>query len=266
MTHGGVCSHHPYLQLEDRNMSYVVYAHINKTNGKVYVGQTSQDINQRWRNGKGYINNTLFYRAIEKYGWDGFEHKIIYTELTKREADEKEIEMIAFYNSNNPERGYNLTIGGGGTSGYHLTEEQKRKISEVQKGRKLTEEWKLHISDAVRGKKHPFYGKKLSEEHIKHLSDAHLGQVSAKGMLGKKHSEETKKRMSEAQTGHIVSQESRKKIGEANSKKVRCVETDVIYHSMPEASKSTGCSVVSICRCCKGQQETSKRYHWEYAN
>lgn len=247
-------------------MSYCIYIHTNKTNGKVYIGQTSQDVNQRWRNGKGYINNTLFYRAIEKYGWDGFEHEIIYTGLTKDEANEKEIEMIAFYGSNNPDKGYNLTTGGDGTNGYHLTEKQRNKISETQTGRKLTEEWKEHIGDAVRGEKHPFYGKTLSDEHRKHLSEAHMGQVSAKGMLGKKHSEETKKKMSDVRMGYKMSQETRNKIGEKLSKKVRCIETNIIYSGLPEASKETGCATSSISLCCNGKREKSKGYHWEYVD
>lgn len=46
-------------------MGYKIYAHINKTNGKIYIGQTCREnVNQRWRNGNGYVNNVSFYRAI----------------------------------------------------------------------------------------------------------------------------------------------------------------------------------------------------------
>lgn len=33
---------------------YTVYKHINKINGKVYIGQTALNIERRWRKGKGY--------------------------------------------------------------------------------------------------------------------------------------------------------------------------------------------------------------------
>ena len=57
-------------------MSYKIYAHINKINGKIYIGQTCRkNVNQRWRNGRGYINNVAFYRAIQKYGWDNCQKK-----------------------------------------------------------------------------------------------------------------------------------------------------------------------------------------------
>ena len=247
-------------------MSYCVYMHTNKENGKVYIGQTSQSINQRWRNGKGYTNNIAFYRAIQKYGWDNFDHKIIANNLTKEEADKFEIDMISFYDSNNPDKGYNLTIGGGGTNGYRLTEEQRNKISELQKGRILTDEWKLHIGESLKGEKSPWYGKAFSEEHRQNLSESHKGQVSSYGMLGKKHSEETKRKMSESKANHKVSDETRMKIGESNSKKVRCIETGLVYSGLPEASRDTGCPKSGISMCCNGKQKSSKGYHWEYVN
>lgn len=59
--------------------------HISPTN-KYYVGITSQKPNNRWKNGKGYIKNTYFYRSIQKYGWSTFNHEIIAENLTKQEA------------------------------------------------------------------------------------------------------------------------------------------------------------------------------------
>lgn len=247
-------------------MSYTIYIHTNKINGKVYVGQTSQSVEQRWRNGNGYINNTYFNRAIEKYGWDNFKHEILCTGLSEEEADRMEIVMIARFCSNDPDKGYNLTIGGEGTHGYHHTEETKNKISELQTGRRLTEEWKKHISESLKGNNAYWYGKTFSEEHKKHLSESHLGQESARGMLGKKHSEETKRKMSESRMGHETSQETRDKIGSANSKKVRCIETGIVYSGLPEAFKETGCQKSGISMCCNGKQNACKGYHWEYVS
>ena len=42
-----------------------IYLHRNKINNKVYIGQTIQDnLNYRWKNGKGYNTCTYFYNAI----------------------------------------------------------------------------------------------------------------------------------------------------------------------------------------------------------
>lgn len=77
--------------------TYTVYTHINKINGKQYIGITSTDVNMRWQNGRGYDTQEVFYNDIIKYGWDNFEHKILYKNLSKEEAREKEIELIKKY-------------------------------------------------------------------------------------------------------------------------------------------------------------------------
>ena len=92
---------------------FTVYMHTSP-NGKRYIGITSQRPVRRWgSNGYGYIDNLYFWRAIQKYGWDNFKHEILFEDLTKEEAEQKEIELIAFYDSTNPSKGYNMTAGGG---------------------------------------------------------------------------------------------------------------------------------------------------------
>lgn len=91
---------------------YTVYMHQNKLNGKVYIGITSVSPQERWRNGQGYIKQLKFYNAILKYGWDSFDHIILFENLTKEEAEEKEISLIAEYQSMNDEYGYNQKPGG----------------------------------------------------------------------------------------------------------------------------------------------------------
>ena len=91
------------------NDKYTVYIHISPSNKK-YIGITSQNVKKRWQNGYGYKTNKYFWRAIQKYGWDNFEHEILFENLTVDEAKEKEIELIKLYNTYRP-NGYNLTFG-----------------------------------------------------------------------------------------------------------------------------------------------------------
>lgn len=93
--------------------TYCVYMHKNKINGKVYIGITGNIPEQRWRNGEGYNYNTHFYNAIQKYGWDeGFDHIILFKNMTKEEAEQKEIDLIKYYDSTNENKGYNMQKGG----------------------------------------------------------------------------------------------------------------------------------------------------------
>lgn len=94
-------------------MIYTIYMHKNTKNGKVYIGQTIQKPEDRWKNGYGYKTCTLFYNAIKKYGWDNFEHIILaQEEMTQQEADEKESYYIDLYHSRDLNYGYNINDGG----------------------------------------------------------------------------------------------------------------------------------------------------------
>lgn len=91
---------------------YSVYKHTSP-NGKVYIGITKRIPKHRWgKNGRGYRNNKYFYSAIIKYGWDSFTHEILYSGISKEEAQRMEIDLISKYNSANGDFGYNLSLGG----------------------------------------------------------------------------------------------------------------------------------------------------------
>lgn len=117
---------------------YLLYCHINKINGKKYVGLTSRtNAEKRWGpEGSGYKSCPYFWQAIQKYGWNNFEHLILMTDLTKEEASEKEKYYIKLWETTNPEKGYNLREGG--LDSYHLTENVKEKISDAAHQRKGT--------------------------------------------------------------------------------------------------------------------------------
>ena len=106
-------------------MEFYVYKH-TCPNEKIYIGITKQQPIKRWGyNGYGYRKNTLFYRAIQKYGWSNIKHEILYENLSKEEAEQKEIELIEKYKSNQPKYGYNIANGGNTTG----------TVSEANKGR-----------------------------------------------------------------------------------------------------------------------------------
>lgn len=72
---------------KDMPRTYCVYLHRNKINNKCYIGKTCKRAEHRWNNGRGYKSNTYFYRAIQKYGWNAFDHRILKCDLTPDEAD-----------------------------------------------------------------------------------------------------------------------------------------------------------------------------------
>lgn len=128
--------------MQKDNNKYYIYAHINKINGKVYIGQTISPKN-RWK-GKGitYKGCRYFYHAILKYGWDNFHHVILYDNLTKKEVNKLEIILINYYTQLN--QSYNIAPGGFGIIG-ERTLEHKRKISKALKGVPKSDLAKLHM-------------------------------------------------------------------------------------------------------------------------
>ena len=95
-----------------KRMAYTVYCHENKKNGKLYFGITKTSVRRRWSKGKGYKDQHLFGRAIEKYGWDGFEHIILFTGLSEDEAKQMERDLIREFHTQDRDKGYNITDGG----------------------------------------------------------------------------------------------------------------------------------------------------------
>lgn len=218
--------------MEEKN--YTVYMHKNKINGKVYIGITKQKPEKRWNNGKGYKHNNYIKNAINKYGWENIEHKILYKNLTKKEAEEKEIKLIAYYKSNKKEYGYNIENGG------HIncvSEETKKKLSIANKGK--------------------FVSKETREK---------MSKNNAKIWLGKKLNNETRQKMSESHKG----KQSNNKGKILNTrKKVICIETNTIYDSITIASNITKINRVHISEVCKGIRKSAGKInniklHWEY--
>ena len=95
--------------------NYVIYLITNKINGKIYIGQT-KNLKRRItdhfkKKSEKIISTSKLYKAIEKYGKDNFDIKII-DKCTKNDVDEREIYWISYYDSTNSKIGYNITPGG----------------------------------------------------------------------------------------------------------------------------------------------------------
>ncbi len=229
---------------------YKVYKHTNVLNGKVYIGITSLSLNNRWRNGEGYKNCTLFYKAIKKYGWDNFTHEVLFDGLSKEEAEKAERNLIQAYQSNNKSKGYN--IENGGNSRGKMSEEEKAKRSIRFSGEN-------NPMYGVRrfGCNNPMYGKHWTDEHKKRHSDLLKGRFAKEKnpMYGKHHTEEFKRKISEMESGK----------NNPRARAVRCIDTNIVYETTREASEKTGVNFVSINQCCLGNYKTAGGLHWEYA-
>lgn len=133
---------------------YILYEHRNKINGKRYIGITNNKTKRWYGKGKHYEGCPYFFAAIQKYGWDAFEHNVLIYDLSLEEANRLEIHFIGKYRTCEKEFGYNLAIGGANAPtmlGKHHSEETKLKMSKSQRGRKQSEEQKRQHSKYMTG-------------------------------------------------------------------------------------------------------------------
>lgn len=139
---------------------FCVYRHISPS-GKVYVGITSKKPEHRWNNGKAYKQNRYFTNAINRYGWESFEHDVLFDGLQKDEACALEMELIKKYKSNDPSHGYNLSVGGESPAfGARWSKEQREKASKARRGKKASKETCKAISEAKKGRTNGLKGRK----------------------------------------------------------------------------------------------------------
>jgi group I intron endonuclease len=233
----------------------LVYKATSKTTGKVYCGYTMQSLERRayWHKieSRDMKNTCHFYCAIRKYGFDDFVWDIIVG------SDSIDFLLLSekYYveNHNLIKEGYNSRPGGWGSK---PTEETRKKMSEAKIGTTHSKETRQKISLANIGKH------EMSEENREKLLNVLIGN---KHFLGKKHTEETKKQIREKLKGHSFSEETRRKIGEACSRKqtkVLCVETNIVYNSVKLASDSVGGTKQGIRCAINGVFKTYKGFHW----
>ena len=228
-------------------MDYKIYVHVNKVNGKIYIGQTkSENLNRRWNtDGSGYKTNTHFWNAIQKYGWDNFNHVVLIEDLSLEEANLIEEELIKKYNSTNPKKGYNLRFGGNNSS---FSEETINKFKEIRKG-------------TQRGELNNFYGKRHSEETKQKLRENHLNRPAY--FKGHKHSTDSKKKISESKKGIPLSDRtSNAKSVVQYSNENDCIK---VWSCIMDAVRFFGGSTTShIVACCKGKRNKAFGYKWRY--
>ena len=241
--------------MEKQEIFGCIYIHKNKVNGKVYVGQTIQNPpSKRWgRNGIKYQGQSYFWKAIQKYGWDNFEHTILEDNIPEKKLSEREEYWIKFYNAANREYGYNyyetsnlekhtykMPEKWNGEARKQYYEEHPEKVEQIRQ--KVTELWQdpafrdkaLSNRPDISGENNPMYGKHLSEE--------------------------TKQKISEHFKNRAIYRD--------NTQPVKNLDTGEIFYSTADAAESLGKDRKSgsgnIKRAASGQQNKAYGYSWAF--
>lgn len=117
--------------------AYTVYCVVNRKNGNCYYGFTRRSIEARRREHlrdaiiRKVGENWAFYKALRKYGPDGFSWYHVATFTSQREALDEEKRLIRDYNAE-----YNSTCGGEAYHPRYWSPEARRKVGDLSRGNK----------------------------------------------------------------------------------------------------------------------------------
>lgn len=161
-----------------------------------------------------FARNNIWVKIVKKAG---YKVEIVFDNISRKEALEKEKELIKKYGRIDKKTGIlsNMTDGGDGGTGHIKSEELCKKMSELYKerikkdrsmveamhrhnrGRPLSEETKRKLSESKKGRK-------LTEEH----------KAKLRGRPAPSKSPEVRKRLSELFKGRPISEEQKKRISQ----------------------------------------------------
>ena len=221
---------------------YKIYKLTGPT-GKIYIGCTKREPEKRWQKGKGYCRNRMMWADIEKYGWDAFEKVILCDNLLKEAADKLEDEFIQYYDSRNPDKGYNIFTGGSGKG----TEMSALGIQHCRESRyELWSRPDYRTKQKVE-RKSRYAG---NPEACKKMSLATKKAIDS----------EIRKKMSERKLAFYAAGNK----PQTKSRPCYCMETGERFRSLTAAGKAYGVSQPEISRCCKGKAQTAGGYHWRF--
>lgn len=207
-----------------------IYQIRNTANGKRYIGRTidlhKREITHFWALRNNRHNNKFMQKAYNKEP-NAFVFEVVeYCETGM--LNEREVYWISHYNTMDDRFGYNLCEGGKSTTGYHFTDETKKKLSEKRKGykysREVVEQRKKTLKEHLAND--PEFARQYHEKMVQ----------NAKNIPGWKKShpcpEWRKKEISERMKGRPITDEHKQKLRELykgeGSLSAKLTESEVI--------------------------------------
>lgn len=213
-----------------------IYKISSKRNPERYYIGSAINIANRWRTHlcvlrKNEHHSSKLQNHVNKYGINDLTFDIII------ECDKHNLIALEQFYLDALSPWFNMSPTAGNTYGIKRSDETKRKLSEIHKGRRATEETRKKMSEAQMGRVAWNKGKTgyMPEEERRNISIFHTGkhvtketkkrmsaaQMGHKGPVGFHHTPEAKKRISEGnkgntkRLGHHATEETKKKMSNA---------------------------------------------------
>lgn len=295
--------------LSTLQMIGIIYKYTSPS-GKIYIGQTTREKRRR----QEFQNLNMSYggekidNARLKYSPAAFTYEVLCSIefATAKEAQMKLDELEQFYiqKCDSYRNGYNMTLGGYTTLGMKASEETRRKLSQIRKGRKGkprtdeqkkvqsqmmkalyanpewrarrllidgSEEYRKKLSERLSGEGNGMWGRKASKETRAKMSEARLGEKHF--MYGKNMTEERKekcriaalRRHQEKPMSSDTIEKIRKSVGVAVAQYSKDGIFIKEYPSALAAGQAVGIDQSGIIKVCKGKRKIAGGFQWKYA-
>lgn len=239
-------------------MEIGIYKIRNTINGKIYVG-SSKELLSRWRHHvnslkRGDHHSRHLQRAWDKYGEHSFKFEIIeYTEESM--LVEREQYYLDTLNPCDRHIGYNVAPTAESPLGITRTEETKRKLREINLGKKLSEDTKKKIGAGLKNSQ-KWLDSKQSPEYREKLRQANLGENNPN--WGNAHGKSGEDHYMFGRFGKLHHRAQR--IGQYTKSGVLIKEWD----SFADITRDIGLKHPNIVSCCKGRLQSAYGYVWKY--
>lgn len=209
---------------------------------------------RRFSNGHGYEKNYLFWSDICKYGWDSFNHEILFSGLDSKTAHEIEYRLITEWNLLDPRFGYNLWDGKGNRSPESADIVHKSRLGNNNSvGRTLSDETRARISSSLSAyyseHDNPFLGKHHTEDVIEKLRSRTF-------------SDDTRQKM---RANHADVSGANNPSAKAVDQYTKDGEFVASYLFAKEAAEKLGIDLSSIIKCCRGKLKSAGGFVWRYS-
>lgn len=244
----------------------IIYLIRNNTNGKLYVGQTTEPKGFDGRydgDVEKYTTNQHLKNAFKKYGMESFtvlkEFDVAYS---KEELDALEDMYICLYNTIDSRYGYNKKRGGGVNT---LTQESKYKISVSRKGKCRGEEHPKSRSVICLNTKQVFSSAREASTWCGEKGNNIYMVCMGDGVTAGRHPE-TKEYL---QWAFLEDYNRGLKTEVVGYKQIICLTTGEVFVDLVSAMK--WCGSTHIHSCCKGKRKsagkhplTGEKLQWQY--
>lgn len=281
-----------------------VYKIENRINGRVYIGQTTRSVTERYGLKLQRVRNRPLKEDVERFGYENFDiTEVLEYGESYEELNALEKKYIKLYDSTNPEKGYNTEPGGGN---HAMSEDVKRKIGSSVKGERngnygkrgplspnYTREMRYCsfcgkeiwvMQTKLRRSKHHYCSvecKKKDAGNIQEHTDSRIDVVCpCCGKVFRRFPSQTKGRKNvfcsnECKLKHFETYYkgennpnygNHKVAGDSNgrARKVMCIETGKVYGCARDADREFGFLIGSVGAVCRGEQKTTHGLHFQF--